>query len=57
MKEMKNKMTIGFSYTILMTTEVDEDLTYDEMYKIGKEWAEENDFYELVNDLEMEILK
>ena len=50
-------MTIGFSYTILMTTEVDEDLTYDEMYKIGKEWAEENDFYELVNDLEMEILK
>ena len=57
MKERKNKMTIGFSYTILMTTEVDEALTYDEMYKIGKEWAEENGFYELVNDLEMEILK
>lgn len=50
-------MTIGFSYTILMTTEVDEDLTYDEMYEIGKEWAEENGFYELVNDLEIEILK
>lgn len=49
--------TLDVSYTILATLEVPDDADEDEMNAIVSDYAAENDFLVLVNDIEYTVRK